>query len=749
MSINTLSEHNMASSSALSGRLSPRFSPLSMWAFSVGTAIGWGSLVVTCNAYLSQGCVLGTGLGLLLGMLVILIITRNLQHMISRSQSAGGIYTYASNICGRDYGFLAAWFLLLTYMSILWANITSVPLFARYFFGNIFQFGFSYTIFGFKVYFGETLLCILAISLIGLLCSGCRKAPQTIMVVSALTFVAGFTVCAIAALLRHGQSGFSLEPLYLSESSSIAQISRIAVISPWAFIGFENISHFSEEYSFKIRKVRRILLVSVIMSTVLYLLVTLLSVTAYPPEYSSWLEYIRDMGNLSGFKAVPAFYAIHYYMGDAGVMILMLALLGAILTSLIGNTLALSRLLYAGAREGSAPAPLATLNEQGNPSKAIWSVVIISMFIPFLGRTAIGWIVDVTTLGATIIYGLVSYAVWQDARQLSLRRERVSGMAGVVLMIAFALMLLLPNLLSFKAMESESYILFDLWAVLGLVYFRTLVSRHQERHYGHSVLVWMVLLLLVLFASMMWVTRQTETVTHNVIDEIRLFYEASPSAEALQDSTAFLKSQSSRILDTNALYTIASFVMFIVSAVIILSNYQIMRKREEDHNLQLNTYQKRVITDQLTGVKNRHAYSLKEKDLNERIDAGDLENFAVAVCDINNLKEVNDRDGHSAGDQCIRSCCRLICTTFTHSPVFRIGGDEFAILLENDDYQRREELIAEVNRKNAELRKSSGSTVAIGMSEYRPGEDESVLSVFARADGNMYRRKNEMKLSRC
>ncbi len=745
MSVNTISEYNTTSSHELPGRLSPRFSPLGIWSFSIGTAIGWGSLVVTCSAYLSQGGVLGTGLGLLLGMLVILIITRNLQHMICRSQSAGGIYTYACNICGRDYGFLAAWFLLLTYLSILWANITSVPLFARYFLGDIFRFGFHYSIFGFEVHFGETLLCILTISLIGLLCSGCRKAPQAIMIVSALTFVAGFTLCAVTALLRHGQSGFSYDPLFLSESSSIAQISRIAVISPWAFIGFENISHFSEEYSFKVRKVRRILLVSVIMSTVLYLFVTLLSVTAFPPEYATWLDYIRDMGNLSGFKAIPAFYAIHYYMGDAGVLILMLALLGAILTSLIGNTLALSRLLYAGAKDGSAPSPLAVLNEQGNPAKAIWAVVIVSLFIPFLGRTAIGWIVDVTTLGATIIYGLVSYTVWQDARQLSLRKERITGMTGLVLMIAFALMLLLPNLLSFKAMESESYILFDFWAILGLVYFRTLVSRHRERQYGHSVLVWMVLLLLVLFASMMWVTRQTETVTYSAIDEIRQFYEFS--AGSAQESAAFLKDQSSRILDTNALYTIASFIMFIVSTGIILSNYQIMRRRDADHTLQLNNYEKKVVTDQLTGVKNRHAYSLKEKDLNERITSGEIAAFAVAVCDINNLKQVNDREGHSAGDQCIRACCRLICNIFSHSPVFRIGGDEFAVVLENDDYEHREELIAELNRRNADLETRAGSTVAIGMSEFRPDEDESVLAVFARADGNMYRQKNEMKLA--
>ena len=125
---------------------------------------------------------------------------------------------------------------------------------------------------------------------------------------------------------------------------------RIAAISPWAFIGFENVSHFSEEYKFPTKKIKGILLSSVLITTALYILVSLLSISAYPPEYENWMAYIRDMGNLSGIKAVPAFYAANYYLGQKGVTVLMLALFGVILTSLIGNMLAVSRLLYAASR---------------------------------------------------------------------------------------------------------------------------------------------------------------------------------------------------------------------------------------------------------------------------------------------------------------------------------------------------------------------------------------------------------------
>lgn len=85
------------------------------------------------------------------------------------------------------------------------------------------------------------------------------------------------------------------------------------------------------------------------------------------------------MGSLSGTKAVPAFYAAGYYLGDTGITVLMLALFAVILTSLIGNLLALSRLLYAAGREGEASENLAHLNGKGILYQAIFAIAAISV----------------------------------------------------------------------------------------------------------------------------------------------------------------------------------------------------------------------------------------------------------------------------------------------------------------------------------------------------------------------------------
>ena len=121
-------------------------SPAGAWAFAIGTSIGWGSLVVTSNTYLSQAGIMGSVFGLLLGAAAMLMISRNYAYMMQCYPEAGGAYTFAKEQFGYDHGFLTAWFLDMTHLAVLWANATSLPLFARYFLGNIFRFGRLYTL---------------------------------------------------------------------------------------------------------------------------------------------------------------------------------------------------------------------------------------------------------------------------------------------------------------------------------------------------------------------------------------------------------------------------------------------------------------------------------------------------------------------------------------------------------------------------------------------------------------------------
>ena len=168
-------------------------------------------------------------------------------------------------------------------------------------------------------------------------------------------------------------------------------------------------------------------------------------------------------------------------------------------------------------------------------------------------------------------------------------------------------------------------------------------------------------------------------------------------------------------------------------------------RREQEHLAELSLANEMARRDELTHTKNKTAYHEAENELQQDINRGEAA-FGILVCDINGLKTINDTEGHKAGDDYIKASCRLICRVFHHSPVFRIGGDEFAVLLRGQDYHHRKDLGAILrNQVEENIRIGEGPVVASGMSAYRPDEDRSVQDVFNRADHEMYENKTHLK----
>ena len=170
-----------------------------------------------------------------------------------------------------------------------------------------------------------------------------------------------------------------------------------------------------------------------------------------------------------------------------------------------------------------------------------------------------------------------------------------------------------------------------------------------------------------------------------------------------------------------------------------------MIRREKQKDLELGSARHLAYTDSLTGVKNTHSYVEMEKEMDQRIAQGDLKELGVIVFDLNDLKRTNDTRGHEAGDQLIQTACRMICRRFKHSPVYRIGGDEFVAVLEGEDYQYRKALLDEFEHI-VEMNQHAGKVVvASGLATFRPGKDNSYRKVFERADRRMYERKGKLK----
>ena len=123
-------------------RLERYLSPLAVWALSFGCAVGWGAFVMPGTTFLPAAGPLGTALGIGIGAVVILIIGINYHYLMNLYDDVGGTLTYSIRAFGYDHGFLSAWFLMLVYIAIMWANATALALIGRKLMGKTFQFGF-------------------------------------------------------------------------------------------------------------------------------------------------------------------------------------------------------------------------------------------------------------------------------------------------------------------------------------------------------------------------------------------------------------------------------------------------------------------------------------------------------------------------------------------------------------------------------------------------------------------------------
>ncbi len=161
-----------------------------------------------------------------------------------------------------------------------------------------------------------------------------------------------------------------------------------------------------------------------------------------------------------------------------------------------------------------------------------------------------------------------------------------------------------------------------------------------------------------------------------------------------------------------------------------------------------------AIKDALTGIRNKTAYDNEMRKIETAHWSGELEEFGLAMIDLNYLKKINDNYGHDKGNITIKKLCTIVCTVFEHSPVFRIGGDEFVVILRGGDYRDIDKLIDEFYGvlKEQETDKSlepwERVSAAIGYASYGKDGNNDPVSVFKAADARMYEAKARMKAGR-
>ena len=297
-------------------------SPLDVWAIAFGCTIGWGAFMMPGTTFLPVAGPLGTAIAIAVSVVIMLVIGANFFYLMRTRPGTGGVYAYTKSAFGREHAFLCAWFLSLSYLTVLFMNATSLFLVIRMVFGRRLQYGYYYyNIAGNHIFMGEVGASIVALASVGLLFINAKPLLQKIQTVLAIVLLACVAIVAALCLPRLRLS-FPADAFGILGGSPAFGVLSIVMLAPWAFVGFEVISLETAHFDFRIGRSRWIIIAAILLSGLVYVALTLVSVCAQPDGYSSWQAYIADLVSLDGVSAVPTFHSAQAIMGTGGLLIM-------------------------------------------------------------------------------------------------------------------------------------------------------------------------------------------------------------------------------------------------------------------------------------------------------------------------------------------------------------------------------------------------------------------------------------------
>ena len=469
-------------------KLQRQLSPMHVWAIAFGCIIGWGSFVNPGKKFLPNSGVAGTAIAMAMGAVVMIIIAFSYAYMIPKYPKAGGEFTFTKECFGKKMAYVCGWFLVAAYLTNVPMNSTAIGLIVDGLDGNadILKFGFHYSVAGFEIYFGEMIFATVILIFFGFLnILGVKKAGIVQTILSALLATSVFTL-AITAIFSAKTKGINMEPIWgfdkaaaMAANATGESINEFAhegpkgilsailatfAIAPWAYVGFDTIPQAAEEFNFSYKKVIAIMVVAILFGCFVY--TTNNTVTAAALE--NWPERV-----MAGEWVLLV--AAEEMLGVFGKVLIGVAVSSAVLSGIMGFYLASSRLLYSMAKESYLPRVFGKIDAKyGTPKNAIIFCMLISLSGPILGREALGWFLDMSSIGASMGFFFTCASALKKMKADRDGTPLLKGLAatGVVFSVTFMVLQLVPIAgLTGVRIGPESYLMLVVWIVMGLLFY--------------------------------------------------------------------------------------------------------------------------------------------------------------------------------------------------------------------------------------------------------------------------------------
>ena len=458
------------------------FSAWDILVIAFGAMIGWG-WVVSTGDWINRGGVIGAIIGFAIGGFMIFFVGLTYAELTSAMPQCGGEHVFSYKAMGPIGSFICTWAIILGYVSVVCFEACAFPTIIQYIYPGFLK-GYLYTVAGFDIYASWLAVAvILSIFITYINIKGAKTAAILQTILTAI--IGGVGILLIVSSAITGDASNLQGQLFMGEStgSIIKAIISVAVVTPFFFIGFDVIPQAAEEINVPLKKIGKILILSIVLAVIFYALIIL--GVGYLMNPQDILASQAGSGMVTADAMAKAF--------NSSIMskVLIVGGMCGIVTSWNSFLIGGSRAMYSMAESYMIPRFFVKLHKKyKTPVNALYLIGALSVLAPFCGRKMLVWIVDAGNFGCCLAYCMVaiSFIILRKkepdmARPYKVKHYKIVGVIAVLMSGLMVAMYVIPN--SGCTLVWQEVCMAGGWCLLGLVFCIACKIKYKEKFGSH------------------------------------------------------------------------------------------------------------------------------------------------------------------------------------------------------------------------------------------------------------------------
>lgn len=458
------------------------FSAWDILVIAFGAMIGWG-WVVSTGDWINRGGVIGAIIGFAIGGFMIFFVGLTYAELTSAMPQCGGEHVFSYKAMGPIGSFICTWAIILGYVSVVCFEACAFPTIIQYIYPGFLK-GYLYTVAGFDIYASWLAVAvILSIFITYINIKGAKTAAILQTILTAI--IGGVGILLIVSSAITGDASNLQGQLFMGEStgSIIKAIISVAVVTPFFFIGFDVIPQAAEEINVPLKKIGKILILSIVLAVVFYALI--IFGVGYLMNPQDILASQAGSGMVTADAMAKAF--------NSSIMskVLIVGGMCGIVTSWNSFLIGGSRAMYSMAESYMIPRFFVKLHKKyKTPVNALYLIGALSVLAPFCGRKMLVWIVDAGNFGCCLAYCMVaiSFIILRKkepdmARPYKVKHYKIVGVIAVLMSGLMVAMYVIPN--SGCTLVWQEVCMAGGWCLLGLVFCIACKLKYKEKFGSH------------------------------------------------------------------------------------------------------------------------------------------------------------------------------------------------------------------------------------------------------------------------